>query len=287
MKNSRLLIAAGVAAAVALVSSPKTQTQQQLVWETSFNCPDWVQSQGITDDKVCVAGDRIAGWGNWTTHLGSYDQITAAANNPLGSGPKGFRHYRGYDRNSNGGGIKIDLPNQVKEVWVRWYMRYQAGFQWSQMLYTKDLYFNVSSTTSPIFYMGFHSSDGFGMEQVNPGGPNTIGSPGWQTAMGGSVSDGRWHFYEFHMKMDTNGSNGVQEAWVDGKMSSRTTNVNFGSQGGIDFFVVGSNQCCVANTVDMYTDYDDFAISTTGYIGPIGGSASGGPTVPTNLRISS
>lgn len=285
MKNSRLLVAAGVAAAIALVSSPKAQTQQQLVWETSFNCPDWVQTQGITDDKVCVVGDRIAGWGNWSTALGSYDQITAAANNPLGTGPKGFRHYRGNGQNSNGGGIKVDLPTKVKEVWVRWYMRYQAGFQWSSMNYTKDLYFNVSGAF-PIFTMGFHGTDGFGIAQVNPGSQNLVGSPGWQSTMGGPSADGRWHFYEVHLKVDTNGANGVGESWVDGQLSRRDTNLNLGA-GGVEFFVVGSNQCCVANTVDMYTDYDDIAISTTGYIGPIGGSASGGPTVPTNLRISS
>ena len=46
---------------------------------------------------------------------------------------------------------------------------------------------------------------------------------------------------------------------------------------GIGWFLVGSNQCCVAEQPDMYTDYDDFAISTTGYIGPIGGTSDSSP----------
>lgn len=280
-----LLTVSCLGAAIMVGQTMRAGAAPAVIWETTFgNCSEWNQTQGLNDNQVCGNGDGISGYGNWTTSNGTVDQITAAANNPAGPGGRGFRHWRGAGVNNNGGGLRIVLPAQQSEIWVRWYMRYQSGFAWSsagQPNYTKDLYFNVTNSNYPVFTVGFHDTSLFGVAQVQPTGRNLYGGPpGWLAANGGSAGDGAWHAYETHVKMGT--SNGIAESWVDGVRTHNQTNVNWGSSGGWEYFVVGSNQSLVASGVDRYTDYDDFAISTSGYIGPLGV-----PVAPQNLRITS
>jgi hypothetical protein len=81
----------------------------------------------------------MSGYGGWApSGHPAGDQITLAANNPAGGGGRGFRHWRGDGVNVNGGGISINFPGSYSEMWMRFYMRYQAGFQFSQLYYTKD-----------------------------------------------------------------------------------------------------------------------------------------------------
>jgi hypothetical protein len=110
-------------------------------------------------------------------------------------------------------------------------------------------------------------------------------SYGWNQIMGGSTGDGQWHYYEVHLKKDTNGSNGIFQAWVDGVLRNNQSNVNFGGRN-FSGWALGVNQATVGT--GGWWDIDDLAISTTGYIGPLGGGGGGGgdntaPTVPTNL----
>jgi hypothetical protein len=272
----------------------QVQTAPTIIWETSFtNCPDWNQTMGIRDEHVCATGDGIAGWGNWTTSKGGLISITAAANNSIGGSGKGLRAMKGDGRNNVSGGLRITLPGVYKELWVRYYMRYQAGFNWTNghPHYTKELYFNDTVLTEPVFVHGF-ASGSFGVNVVRPGSYNMNSGGGvgsWQSINGSSRGDGKFHSYEVHVKMDTNGSNGIAETWVDGVLAHRSTNVDWGGSTGWhgwSFFTVAINQNEVANGgVDMYTDYDDFAVSTTGYIGPIGNTTQQGPSAPANLRI--
>jgi hypothetical protein len=271
-------------------TTPQAQSAISPLWKTTFACAEWLQTSGA---DPCSANDGIDNGGNWTTAAGKGDQITAAANHSAGGGGLGFRHWRGNGGNNNGGGLRITLPTRVSEMWLRWYMRYQAGFSWNGLSYTKDLYVNQGSANSgQVFTMGFHWDDAFGVSKVS-GGRNMYGPPGWFSLMGGQplafgrpVSDGQWHFFEVHVKMATSGANGIAESWVDGVLAHRQTDVDWGTTGGWDTFILGSNQCCVANTTDVYTDYDDVAISTTGYIGPFSGSSSAAPpTAPKNLAI--
>jgi hypothetical protein len=277
------------------IMTETSRAQSNIVWQSTFNCPEWIQSNGLNDASVCNPGDNISGWGNWTSAAGKADQITADANNPSGGGGRGFRHWRGganltdnpLGKNNGGGGIKIDLPSPRTELWIRWYMRYQQGFAWQYINYTKDLYMNAGAGSGGMsFTLGFHGGDAWGVGIVQPASQNLVGSPGWQSTMGGAKADGRWHAYEVHVK--TTGAT-IAESWIDGRLSHRDTNANFGGAP-VTYFVVGSNQCCVLVQPDMYTDYDDIAISYTGYIGPIGGAAAPtqptGPAAPANLRIS-
>ena len=100
---------------------------------------------------------------------------------------------------------------------------------------------------------------------------------GGTDARGNKTSDGQWHLYEIHLKMDTNGRNGIVEWRVDGvKMLHRTdVNFNYKSRSGWSYMVIGDNGGRVANGVPSayYVDYDDIVISTTGPIGPYAGDA--------------
>jgi hypothetical protein len=292
------------AAAVALFTTVAPSAQSSVLWQTSFDCPsEWDTNQGMTESQVCNPNDGLTGWGGWTTEAGRADQITIAANNPLGTG-RGFRHWRGgitannlIGQNNNGGGVRIDVPNAPRNIWLRYYSRYQQGFKWSAapnpaatnksygLIYTKELYINAGKVAGPDFTTAFAGSDSFGLGVVYPGQPVGFGgSPGWTSTMGGAAADGKWHSYEFHF----DSAGGTMETWVDGQLTARATGRNL-SGGTIDFILIGSNQCCVAAQPDMYTDYDDVVISTTGYIGPIGAGSGGSsgslPSAPQNLRV--
>lgn len=247
------------------------RAQTPFVFQTTFDCPEWNQTKGLADSDICAQEDGISGWGGWTTAAGKVDEITAEANNPLGTG-RGFRHWRGgasannrQGTSNNAGGIRLNIPSKPQEVWIRWYMRYQAGFDWQHILQTKDLYVNAGSFAGS-FTLGFHGENGWGVAIVQPQSQNLFGSPGWRGTMKGALADGLWHAYETHIKTS---KPTIAESWIDGRRVHRDTKVDF-AEVTLDFILVGSNQCCVTVQPDMYTDYDDFAVSTTGYIGPIG-----------------
>lgn len=247
---------------IGLLLTASTFISAQAPLIIDFNdCAEWIQGQG----DPCGPGDPVKVYGGWTS-AGQGDQIIAEANNPLGGPGMGFRHWRGYGSGTNGGGVRIDLPETVKEMWLRFYMRYQEGYEWDSLVQTKDLYVNVNHVS--IFTVGFHGSDTFGPAQVSqPGGTISDHGPGWRSLMRRGRGDGKWRAYEIHVKMDTNGKNGISETWVDGKLAGRRTKIDWGNSEGWSFFVVGSNACCVANKTNVYNDFDDFAVSTTGYIG--------------------
>ena len=294
-KTSLFVVVCGVAALTSFTTRPSAQSAPNIIMETSFQCADWNQSMGLGDAQVCGPADGIAGWGGWTTTSGNGDSVTAAANNPSGAGGKGFRSMVGPGTNVSGGGFRFQFPYEVRELWVRFYMRHQSGFSWQngQPHYEKNLYFNDTiATGSPVFIFGYGNGL-WGVHKVNPGSDHLTDSTtrsSWND-IEGAVGDGRFHYYEVHVKMDTNGSNGIAESWVDGRQVARYTNVNWnGSIGwtGWKYFSGAINQNYVTNSTDMYVDYDDIALSTTGYIGPYGGgqsSSGAAPSAPLNLRI--
>jgi hypothetical protein len=96
------------------------------------------------------------------------------------------------------------------------------------------------------------------------------------------LSDGSWHCYEVHFKTNTTTSpyNGVYQFWFDGVLKANFTNVDY-MKDTINWMLIGSNQSSPANGGCRYLDFDDIAISNTGYIGPLGNR----PKPPTGLKI--
>jgi hypothetical protein len=264
MKTFAISLISSVCFLTSLAWPQTSRAQVPFVFQTTFNCPDWDQRMGFSDANVCSKGDGISGYGGWATRPnGSVDQLTAAANNPAGGGGKGFRHWRGNGQNSNGGGLSITLPAPVTEMWVRFYMRYSSGFAWARgrPSYTKEHYWN----NGHVFGV---QGPGSTWAIAPPVGAPFPGTASWQNTMGGLVGDGLWHCYEYHLRQ--NGANGIVEIWIDGVQVLNNRMANLGSTP-YSSFILGSNQNQVvgADTADHFTDYDDIAISTTGYIGPI------------------
>ncbi len=165
------------------------------------------------------------------------------------------------------------LDRKYPEVWVRWYMRYQAGYRWNPLIYDKAIYFHGDS--SPVAGW-FNGALGVAQLPIPSNGTFT-----WESLMGGPGSDGQWHLYEVHLKTDTGQNDGIVEFWVDQIKRYSHQNVNIGGGAGWDIIEIGSNQGTPSNGGCMYLDFDDVAIRTTGPIGPVG--SAGGPPPATTL----
>ncbi len=106
---------------------------------------------------------------------------------------------------------------------------------------------------------------------------------GWSQTFcgGGTESDGLWHSIELHVKSETgaapNNTDGIIEWWIDGVGPKRPTGWNTVDHGlnslghTIGWVLIGSNAKYPDNGMAAYyVDYDDIAVSNTGYIGPLG-----------------
>jgi hypothetical protein len=269
---------------ISLIYTETSSAGISLPWSTTFNCNEWEYGDSLN----C---DGIQPYGSWTCN-GTPEQITSSANYSGGGGGRGQRHWKGDGSNENSGGLAVTFNSAQSEFWIRWYMRYQSGFSWSYLNYDKILYIHTGATSTDAI-VEFAYGNSFSVYAQNGNGHNYMDT-GWNTIMGGSTSDGKWHCYEIHLKMDTNGSNGVAELWVDGNKSGSKSNIDFGTNNGWEWFLIGSNQSSPNNGGCRYVDFDDIAISNTGYIGPITGGDGGGddeeeenspPSAPQGLQL--
>lgn len=210
--------------------------------------------------------------------------VTSGPNEEILPGTPGYspgsgiqRHWEGNGDNNVSGGTIIKFDKAYPELWIRFYIRYQAGFTWSGNGpgYNKLLYIHgpSGSTTfnaipTPVGWDGFRiGDDGPGS---NANYMTCSSGCGWLTMMGGSyVSDGKWHEIEIHIKMDTNGSNGIGEYWLDGKKYMSFNNVYYGTGPGWSDFAIGSNENDPNNASGCEAvDFSDVSVSNTGFIGP-------------------
>lgn len=247
-----------------------------LPWSTTYNCSSWTQGQSLNCDGMSTYGAWLCSNGDGTS---AYEQITASANNPSGAGGSGQRHWMGNGSNNNSGSIVIPFDTPQKELWIRWYMKYPKGFKWTHLYYDKILYIWTATPNVAVIPMWYGFNE-YTVYAQAAGGHYKCPTCGWTNVMGSTVGDGQWHYYELHLKMDTNGSNGVAEAWIDGIQVVSTNNAYLGTNAGWVNIVVGENQRDPANGTCSYVDYDDIKVSTTGYTGPISDLVA--PAAPTN-----
>ena len=286
MKAPKILVAA-CAAFFLTIAATSLNAAVDLPWSTTYNCPEWDQTQGSPScDGLQKALDG--------TCQGLGEQFTQSANYPGGGGGKGQRHWEGDGTNIQSGGTVLYFKAPQKELWIRWYMRYEKGFKWSTLSYDKWLYINTGAQSKDVI-PEFHGSNGISL--IAQGTPDyyqvSTNNRGWQSIYG-SQSDGSWFCVELHIKMDTNGKDGIGRLWLNGELIASNTAVNWSGgnttarQGWIRF-IIGSNQKSPSNGRPMYLDFDDFYITNTRpsnrdahgnyFIGPIG-STSNPPTEP-------
>jgi hypothetical protein len=136
------------------------------------------------------------------------------------------------------------------------------------------------------FYI-YHTTNGFYIP------PQSTGTFGWDELMvngadhgdGHKEADGEWHYMEIHVKYESSLGvpDGEAEMWVDGNLIVSDSSVEFGSTSGALGFQAPNNQDSPGVTSEMTLDHDDYALSTTGYIGPLGGG--GGDTSSPTVNI--
>jgi hypothetical protein len=133
----------------------------------------------------------------------------------------------------------------------------------------------------------WYGSNAFNIAAQGAGGNYPSTGNGFTDTMGQSTGDGLWHSYEVHIKMDTNGSNGIAQTWIDGDLILNLSNCDFGTEPGWASVQIGENQRSPANGGCAAVDFDDISVSNTGYIGPIAGGGGGGDTVQPTISITS
>ena len=168
-------------------------------------------------------------------------------------------------------------------------MRYEQGYQWNPLSYAKHLYIWTQSASNAVIPEYFGAGTYRVYAEAPGGGASYPGNTGWQSIYG-TASDGSWHCYEIHIRMDTNGTSGsavadgVAELWIDNVNQFSVANANYSwgdpaAAQGWTYVDIKSNQSSPANGRGMYVDYDDIVISATGRIGPlfsVTASVSGG-----------
>lgn len=259
-------------------------------WNTTFDCVDWVwPNSGSCDDLTLTGGGEGGVMVNKTS-------ITSSANYSEGLGGKGIRYWVNDGDDVLSAGIYANLPSPSKELWVRYYSRWESGFKWLNGIpnYQKSLYIRTYPSGDPSALAVFWGND-IGIS--NQGGFPQTNAPraidkGWGYIYPGNISDGSWHSYEFYIKMNSiDGSqDGEGRIWVDGVLVTEQLDVNWngvaGEPANIDALqgfiqiLFRSNQYWPNNGKEMYIDYDDMVIYNTtppnkdaagnDYIGPIG-----------------
>lgn len=271
----------------------------------SGQCGEWIQTQGLSTSTVNC--DGWTGYADSSCDASHAESITTSANNPSGGGGRGNRHWIGDILNQASGGIRLTVTRS-RELWIRTYRRYQAGFRWSDLQDEKIMWFGWTSdanTAIPGWYKDRIRY--WNQYQSSPSGNSVIqgnAGYGWDWLMSGkpaggvngngaTPSDGLWHSYEFHVKMNSAPGvyDGEEDIWLDGVQVLHATGVNFGGGSGWADILFNINQKYGGNGGCAYVDMDDVVISTTGYIGPTGGGGAPppdttAPTVPSNLSAS-
>ena len=252
-------------------------------WETTFDYPSECAQRGYDDQPNCgtVSNDGIqwnAGAGHRTSS-NTYTRAVADANYPGGGGGLGARFWNYDGHNNHSGTVGVYFPSPQKELWIRWYMRYQEGFQWRsseggtlhQIAFNKTFIMRTGASGAdmvPGVLNGFHLR-----VQGEPGHSIYFNNGGWDDTFGPGTSDGEWYCFEIYMKMGTSvgSANGIMRWWVNGALKAERTNIvwdnnNSTSHQGWTWFNFNENQSYVSNAdgplgLDYaYIDYDDMVI---------------------------
>ena len=241
-----------------------------LPFSYSFNTAEW---QGGSSPAPPSPFELIVNAYDSTT------QITSGANYSGGAGGRGLRVqvYNGSNQNSDIIGVSFDSAQ--KELWVRIYIRFPLGFKYDQSspygFYHKFLYLYDNEGKANTV-LG-HNYDRLEVYAVKGGQVVYADDFCWNDLWGTgpqSSSNGQWHCLEYHVKMDTDSTDGVADLWVDGVKSTSliSSSLNFsggdaGIRDGWGSIGINVNQAAPNNASDSYVDYDEFAIRSDHYIG--------------------
>lgn len=209
---------------------------------------------------------------------------------PGGNGDFGQRIYVGNVSNNNlTNPSKFEFITKAPEFWIRWYHRYELGFDYGAggPNYDKWLYIysegNLAASESIIIEPG---GGAFLLFSSVMGTVIQDSTFDWTDAFG-RTSDGVHKLVNVHVKLDTDGTDGEFEYLIGNTTVCAATGLNIcggdtGFQAGMKRFHIGANQeAPVHAELTKYVDMSDFAITTVApttlspagkpWIGPVNG----------------
>lgn len=247
------------------------------ILNTSFTTqPEANQTVGAGDANLTPSGDGIGFYGSWATNDGSLSIVTTAANYSGGGGGRGFRMYGGdAGVNDVSSSLRIVFGTPASEIWLRYYIRYESGLEYTPSAGHKQIYINYGMAYGHA-YMGL--LEGSIAAHGNWEAGNRISSRTFAQWMGGSaVGDGQFHCIEWHLKMNATGgtANGILQCWENGTLILDETDMLWAPSGQDnktwDEMLVGENMAQLVSGADHFIDFDDIVVSDSGYIGPLSG----------------
>jgi len=241
----------------------------------SFGAADGYTVEG--DETVYgVNGNFAFGGGSGASNsapdfVGVYTEVLAAAKNPTSPGQYGSRSYIS-DQSAN----RMTSPHRfnpsspLTEFWMRWYSRYELGFDWGGSVgpgYHKLIYCKTASGGYLIIEPSTVTLGGDWGFATPVGTSQRDGTYNWPDFFG-ATSDGLFHRFDTHVKMDTDSTDGAFQLWIDGTVVVNLTGIdisggNAGMRAGFDRLDFIENQSLPAHTGIKYLDTDDVAIMNT------------------------
>lgn len=203
------------------------------------------------------------------------NRVTVVTTTPNGSG-RGLKvkyPAKAYDSKPSGAQWKTDLKGTYQELYMSYYVNFDSAFElnkigklpgfggglnfedregeteWSGKLMWRNYV--------PEFYL--HSPVD-GVDKKFPWNYNN------QVV---KFAKSKWYNIELHFKMNTVGqANGLMEAWLDGKLVGRYTNVQFRDNNNVGITLMFFSTFYGGNSVDAptktnYAYFDQFVVSTT------------------------
>jgi hypothetical protein len=217
-----------------------------------FHCNGNVKEKNTFDDAQPAVVKRFSDSDSGDP-LHVCDAVLADANNPVGAGGLGFRHYRIRGANKGGGGIRFQHP-PTSELWLRWYERYSRGFDWTQRVppaWSKEL-----RDDGPGVILDWLNGQFCIWKSRCQVTDDRRWSDYWDRP-----SDGSWHCLEVYMNQRT----GAASIGIDGKEVAKARSGR--NLGAVPFSRWGASNQASPTEIDSYTDYDDWAASSTQRIG--------------------
>ena len=183
-------------------------------WNTSFPF-EWpgnpVSLTTLPENNIGIT--HGGGWdcGDCENESDKHSRFVPEANNPIGSG-NGFRHPLGYnidvngtyDR-GNGGGFSVNFPEKYKELWIRYYIRFEEGMTWGGHngytgylpYYFKQLYLYAEGSEVIIgFYPSGSGKFGFETQSTDSSMRSVSNTKGWDDIDDSNhEGTGEWHSY--------------------------------------------------------------------------------------------
>lgn len=257
----------GASAALTQSSSP-LGAEAILDFDYPLECSQRGQAGG-TDCGIYDTGGFSFNWGA-QGYAGRYTEVVSAASRTPGG--KGLRQWVGDGQNVGTAAVRYDFDATSPEIWIRYYIRYQSGFAWSggNPGYEKNLYLNTAGALDVL-----PQAVGSNWQVTMQGGAGDTRSAtpttSWQDVFG-TTSDGNFHAVEFHLKMDTDSTDGIVQLWLDGTLVIDDSDVDFSGgsasiRSGFTWFEFMANQNAPANSGGIgdpaYVDVDDMVIYTT------------------------